>query len=218
MPPIIPKMEVTVTAVASIMSATPPLNILISTDVAKPSHSPFSPFPPLPSHSFIPPLLTMALLNSLRILTVVSLVVLNASFDALPVNALAVERAHVGRALGHAHAEIAKKRDSSKKCRPRPSSTSHAVGAIASPTHTTTTTSPLPSSNPSQSAHTTSSSGGSKIIVPWSNNEEFCLKNFAGNWKEYAHSCTLSNPSLTALAQTLQLESGPIYTRSPWRI
>jgi hypothetical protein len=122
-----------------------------------------------------------------------SLALLHASFDALPVNALAVQHGHVARGLGHAHADIAKKRDSSKQCRPRP--TSAAANIVA-------TTTPLPysapSSKPSQTAQSTappststpSSSGGGKRLLAWSNNEESSLRHFNGsavqfiyNWK-----------------------------------
>jgi hypothetical protein len=158
----------------------------------------------------------MVLLNFVRVLSVVSLAVIHASFDALPVNALAVERAHVGRSLGHPHAEIARKRDSSKKCRPRPSSSSasHSVAAAATHSVATTTSPPaVPSSHPSQSAQsitssqppstpTPSSSGGSKILLGWSNNQQDSLKNFVtSQTHEYVHSSFLSSPlSPTSLA------------------
>jgi len=140
----------------------------------------------------------MAPSNFLRLFTVFSLAILNISFDALPVNALAVERGHVARGVNHAHAGIAKKRGDSKQCKPRPvtstpayipsssPTTSHhsaADGHLASPvpisepsTHKTTTTSssPMPSVTPSSS----SSYSGSKVALAWSNNEQSSLGNF----------------------------------------
>jgi len=125
----------------------------------------------------------MAMVKFLNILTIVSLAILHASFDALPVNALTVERGYVGRDLSHAHAEIAKKRgDSSKKCRPRPS-------AANSYHPTTTTPNYAPSSNPSKLAQTStssqpaptnvpSSSINSKIMYAFSNNEQPSIPNF----------------------------------------
>ena len=126
----------------------------------------------------------MALLKFLHILTVVSLAVLHVSFDALPVNALSLEH---GRDLSHAHIEIAKKRGqphSSKKCRPRPSSASQSP--IVSTTYNSNS---APSSNPSKPTSTTSSksaptnapasSTGSKVMFPWSNNEQRSIPNFA---------------------------------------
>jgi hypothetical protein len=145
----------------------------------------------------------MAPLNFLHFLTVVSLAVLQASFDAIPVNALAVEHSHLGRGLSHAHVDIAKKRDpSSKKCRPRPTSIAPKAAAAAA-----TPPSSAPSSQPSQPAQTTtssqssstytpSSSGGGKSLLAWSNNEQGSLKNFAKNKPMCVHSFILSNSSL----------------------
>jgi hypothetical protein len=135
------------------------------------------------------------------LLTVVSLAILHASFGALPVNALIVDRAHVGRDFSHVHAEIAKKRaDSSKKCRPRPTSASPSPA----PTKPTYVNHAL-SSNPSEPAHATSSSSSSsqsaptnapassinsKVMYAWSNNEQPSIQHFATgsqrlvyNWK-----------------------------------
>lgn len=125
------------------------------------------------------------------LLTVVSLAILHASFDALSVNALSVERSHVGRDFSHVHAEIAKKRADSKKCRPRPTSASQ------SPAPTTyhaanTNANYAPSSNSSKPAETTSSSQpastnapassiNSKVMYAWSNGEQGSLNNFMTN-------------------------------------
>jgi hypothetical protein len=168
------------------------------------------------THSFIPPFLflIMAPVKFLHILTVVSLAILHASFDALSVNALIVDRGHVGRDFSHVHAEIAKKRGaSSTKCRSRPTSASQ------SPAATTTNPSYAPSSNASEPAHTTSSSQpastnapassiDSKVMYGWSNNEQPSLGNFAtGSTRLCVHSLIVSGFSpLTSSAQSLQLE------------
>lgn len=134
------------------------------------------------THSFIPPFLTMAPASLFHILSVVSLAVLHVSFGALPVNALALERNHAARGLGHAHADIAKRADS-KKCRPRPTSVSPNAGAVVtSPVPSPQSSQPAPTTTSSQSppANTPSSSGGdgSKIIYGWSNHEETSLQHF----------------------------------------
>lgn len=146
-----------------------------------------------------PPLLslTMAQSNFLRLFAVFSLAILNISFDALPVNALAVERDHMVRGVNHAHAGVAKKRGDSKQCKPRPvtstpapaytpSTSSHhstAAAHLATPasvsqpsTHKTTATSS--SSTPSVAPPSSGSSSGSKVGLAWSNNEEGSLGNF----------------------------------------
>jgi len=141
----------------------------------------------------------MAASNFLRLFAIFSLAILNISFDALPVNALAVERGHVARGVNHAHAGVAKKRADSKQCKPRPvttttpasypsssPTTSHhsaADGHLASPvpisessTHkTTTSSSPTPSVTPS---HSSGSYSGSKVALAWSNHEQPALPNF----------------------------------------
>jgi len=130
----------------------------------------------------------MAPVKFLHILTVVSLAILHASFDALPVNALIVERGHAGRDFSHVHAEIAKKRaDSSKKCRPRPTSASqspapttyHAdkvqssqLSKLSGPTNTSSSSQPASTNAP------VSSSINSKIMYAWSNNEQPSIGNF----------------------------------------
>jgi hypothetical protein len=124
----------------------------------------------------------MAVVKFLHILTVASLAILHASFDARPVNALSVERGHLGRDFSHAHAEIAKKRDSSKKCRPRPSSAPQntvaptSTNANYAPSSTSSTSSSQPAST-----NAPSSSLDSKIMLPWSNDVQPSLPNFKTN-------------------------------------
>jgi hypothetical protein len=126
--------------------------------------------------------LTMAVVKFIHILTVVSLSVLYASFDALPVNALSVERGHFGRDLGHVHAEVAKKRaDSSKKCRPRPSSAAQnsVPPNTYSPTATSSTYAPSSTSSSLSTPSTApASSVNSKIMYAFSNNEQPSIPNF----------------------------------------
>jgi len=129
----------------------------------------------------------MAPLGFLRFVTVVSLAVLQASFDALPVNALAVEHGHLGRGLSHAHADIAKKRDSpsSKKCRPRPTTSpkpaADNVPAPSTPSHSTQPASTTTSSQPPPANTPSSSGGGGKSFLAWSNNEQGSLEHFVSN-------------------------------------
>jgi hypothetical protein len=164
----------------------------------------------------------MAPVKFLHILTVVSLAILHASLDALPVNALSVERGHVGRDFSHVHAEIAKKRgDSSKKCRPRPTSASQSPA----PTYSTTTkpnyaaspksSEPSHTSSSSQPASTNapSSSINSKIMYAWSNNEQPSIGNFlTGSQRLCVHSLVVSGFSpLTLSAQNLQLAFDEIF-------
>jgi hypothetical protein len=163
----------------------------------------------------------MALVKFFRILTVVSLAVLYTSFDVLPVNALAVEHAHLGRGLGHAHADIAKKRGDSKKCRPRPSSASQSPAAVTyQPTTTASSpksSQPAQSSSSSQPAPTNASPStlSSKIMYPWSNNEQPSIKNFiptTAGTRLCVHSLIVSgSSSLTLSTQSLQLEIDKIY-------
>jgi len=140
----------------------------------------------------------MALVRFLPVLTLVSLAFLHTSFHALPVNALAVERGHIGRDISHAHAEIAK-RGSSKKCRPRPTS--------ASPTPTANTPNYQPPSAPSSSssshaaqptvpASSPGSSVNSKIMYAWSNLQQPSITNFLnGETRLCVHLLIVSGPS-----------------------
>lgn len=160
----------------------------------------------------------MAVVKFLHIFTVVSLAILHASFDARPVNALSVERGHLGRDLAHAHAEIVKKRGDSKKCRPRPSS------ASPNPVAPTTTyaNNYAPSSKPSEPAQTTSSqpastntpasSGSSKIMLAWSNDEQPSLPNclVPGTRTLCVHDYCFWFSSLISSIQCLQLADGKI--------
>lgn len=117
----------------------------------------------------------MALVKSLRLLAVVSLAILNISFEALPANALNVDRGHIGRSPNHLHAGIAKKRDGAK-CKPRatsaPTSSYSDHAAVATPTSYMTTTSSHPTTS------TTPSSGSAKPGLAWSNPEQQSLHNF----------------------------------------
>ncbi|KAN0127039.1 Glycosyl hydrolase catalytic core domain containing protein [Russula decolorans] len=157
----------------------------------------------------------MAPVKFLHILTVVSLAILHASFDALSVNALIVDRGHVGRDFSHVHAEIAKKRGaSSTKCRSRPTSASQ------SPAATTTNPSYAPSSNASEPAHTTSSSQSastnapassidSKVMYGWSNNEQPSLGNFATGSTRLVYNWKLSTYSDVDLSTIKNVEFVP---------
>jgi hypothetical protein len=143
----------------------------------------------------------MAPTKLINFLAVVSFAVFYISLTPIAANALAVERAHVARNVNYAHAGISrKKRDgSAKRCKPRPSNSSHIHSSEpASPTtssspHPSTPT-PHPSSAPSSShppapssSHSSSpppavtpaaSSGYGVVGLAWSNNEQSSLCNF----------------------------------------
>jgi len=148
-------------------------------------------------------------------LAIVSFALFYVSLTPIAANALSVEPAHVARGFSHAHAGIAKKkRDGpSKRCKPRPSSSTSPPASTpgytpaytppSTPSSTdlpTTTSSPpavTPSSSPSSTTTTSSppagtpaSNGSKKVGVSWSNGEETSLCNFASgntyylyNWK-----------------------------------
>jgi hypothetical protein len=129
----------------------------------------------------------MAPVNFVRLLTVLSLALLNISFGTLPTNALAVEHSHMARGINHAHAGVAKKRgDSPKQCKPRPTATpsTQPVAAYTPPASPTPSHSSSPSTSSSQVSNnynppsSGSSSGSGKVGLDWSNWEEMSLCNF----------------------------------------
>ncbi len=220
-PPINPQVADAVTVAARIMSATAnkyPRSTFDATAHLAFFFWSFLRHIPFPS-SFL--FLTMALVRFFHILTVVSLAVLYTSFDALPVNALAVEHAHIGRGLGHAHADIAKKRGDSQKCRPRPTSASQSPAAATYQPTTTAPSSkysqPAQSSSSSQPAPTNASPStlSSKIMYAWSNNEQPSLANFVpstAGTRLCVHSLIVSgSSSLTLSTQSLQLALDKIF-------
>jgi len=172
----------------------------------------------------------MAASNFLRLFAIFSLAILNISFDALPVNALAVERGHVARGVNHAHAGVAKKRGESKQCKPRPvtstpasypsssPTTSHhsaADGHLASPlpisqssTHKTTTTSSS-SPTPSVAPSTSGSYSGSKVALAWSNHEQPSLGNFVTPHTKLIYSWSVEKYVDISLDKFPQLEFVP---------
>ncbi|KAH9062101.1 glycosyl hydrolase catalytic core-domain-containing protein [Lactarius vividus] len=151
----------------------------------------------------------MAPTKFINFLAVVSFAVFYISLTPLTANALAVERAHVARNLNYAHAGIAKKKrgESTKRCKPRPSTSSHSsqppayTPPPASSHHTsslsTTKPHPPPTTSSSSTSHSPSvtpqvhvSSGTGKVGLAWSNNEQSAICHFktgetglAYNWK-----------------------------------
>lgn len=138
----------------------------------------------------------MAPTKFINFLAIVSFAVFYISLTPIGANALAVERAHVARNLNYAHAGIAKKKrdnhNPSKRCKPRPSSSSLPPSSSAPPPAYTPSP-PSPSPQPSSSSTPTpssssssyvpattpaSSSGMGKVGIDWSNNEEGDLCNF----------------------------------------
>jgi hypothetical protein len=149
----------------------------------------------------------MAPAISINLLAIVSFALFYVSLTPIAANALSVERAHVARNFNHAaHAGIAKKkRDGpSKRCKPRPSSSTPPPSSTpantpaytppSTPTPTpgptdlpttsysstgTPSSSPPPTTSSSSSPTPTSgSSGVGKLGIGWSNGEETSLCNF----------------------------------------
>jgi hypothetical protein len=169
----------------------------------------------------------MAPAISINLLAIVSFALFYVSLTPIAANALSVERAHVARNFNHAaHAGIAKKkRDGpSKRCKPRPSSSTPPPSSTpantpaytppSTPTPTpgptdlpttsysstgTPSSSPPPTTSSSSSPTPTSgSSGVGKLGIGWSNGEETSLCNFvkAGLTTMYVHlSYLCSGPS-----------------------
>ncbi|KAH9050044.1 glycosyl hydrolase catalytic core-domain-containing protein [Lactarius hengduanensis] len=154
----------------------------------------------------------MAPTKFINFLAVVSFAVFCISHAPLSANALAVERAHVARNPNYAHAGIAKKKrgESAKRCKPRPSTSSHSsqpaytpppVAAPHPPTsshHTSSSSTTKPHPPPatsSSSSHAPAvtpqvSTGTGKVGLAWSNNEQSAICNFKTsqtgltyNWK-----------------------------------
>jgi hypothetical protein len=126
--------------------------------------------------------------NSLRLLSIFSLALLNISFGTVPANALAVERSHMARGINHVHANVAKKRrDKPAQCKPRPTAPSYS-SSLATPSpvsqpppNSIAASSPQsaePSSTPSATPSSSGSSGSAKIILMWSNEEQSSICKF----------------------------------------
>ncbi|KAH9179949.1 glycosyl hydrolase catalytic core-domain-containing protein [Lactarius sanguifluus] len=149
----------------------------------------------------------MAPTKFINFLAVVSFAVFYISLAPLSANALAVERAHVARNPNYAHAGIAKKKrgESAKRCKPRPSTSSHSPEPTYTPPpasthhHTSSSSSTTKPPPPPTTTHTAShapvitphvSSGVGKVGLAWSNNEQPAIchfktdqTGFAYNWK-----------------------------------
>lgn len=155
----------------------------------------------------------MAPTKFINFLAVVSFAVFSISLAPLSANALAVERAHVARNPNYAHAGIAKKKrgESAKRCKPRPSTSSHTSQPAYTPPaaaphppppatthHTSSSSTTKPHPPPTSTSHTSHtpavtpyvSSGAGKVGLAWSNNEQSAICNFKTsqtgltyNWK-----------------------------------
>ena len=153
----------------------------------------------------------MALGKLFNLFALSSLAVLVCNLQASPVAALAHDGHHmakVRRAHGH-DAVLKRKRDSSKRCKPRPSSTPVETPAPSSSPEPTPSPEPTTSQAPDQSSsydqsssgdQSSSSSGGNsgssgsntpstpisngdrgKIMLAWPNGNEDSLRNFVTN-------------------------------------
>lgn len=137
----------------------------------------------------------MAATKLLNLIAITALALLATSFGPTPVNAISSRAQHLNRHV--AHDAIAKrKRGTTKRCKPRPSS------SVASSSHAAATpaaeaaSSPAASSTPKSSSVKASSSsakpaatpasttpsvgkGGGKVGLAWANGNDASLKNFA---------------------------------------
>jgi len=133
-----------------------------------------------------------------------SLVILACSFGATPVNALSLDVSpnHAARHLGHHQVIAKKKRAESRRCKPRPSSSSavpvssavkpssSSVKPVVIPTSSKapvvvqpvkTTPKPTPTPTPTPQPAPPASNSGSKVGLAWSDGSPSDLKNFKTN-------------------------------------
>jgi len=160
----------------------------------------------------------MAVTKLLNLLAVSSLAILACSYGATPVNALTVDTHFIARSPNRDHAVLAKKKraTNSKRCKPRPvsssvvSSSSIVVKPTVQPTPTPTQSPPKPATTKTPPPATTPSTGGGsttpsngggnsgsnggigKVGLGWPINDDNALANFKTN------------------------KVSPIYTWSPW--
>ncbi|KAH9045653.1 glycosyl hydrolase catalytic core-domain-containing protein [Lactarius pseudohatsudake] len=158
----------------------------------------------------------MAPTKFINFLAVVSFAVFYISLAPLSANALAVERAHVARNPNYAHAGIAKKKrgESAKRCKPRPSTSSHssqpaytpppatAPHPPASSHHTSSSSTTKPHPPPATSSSTSHapavtpqahvSSGTGKVGLAWSNNEQSAICHFKTSQTGYTYNWKLT--------------------------
>ena len=112
-----------------------------------------------------------------------SLAIIACSFGASPANALSVESSpNHARHFGHHQPIALKKRADTRRCKPRPSSSSAKPPATQTPVRQDQaapkpTSSPQPASTPAASTPPPSSGKG-KVGLAWANGDDAALKNF----------------------------------------
>jgi len=146
-------------------------------------------------------------MSSMKLLfAVLSLAVLNISFNSLPTYALAVEGNYLARSFNHAHAGITKKKRDVKRCKPRstdPLAASTNSFAASTTTYTSSsapvTPSSMPQSGPAAATSSPapantplpSSSGNRKVGLAWSNQEDKALPKFQSSHTHYIYNWQL---------------------------
>jgi hypothetical protein len=115
-----------------------------------------------------------------------SLAILACSFFASPANALSLDTSpNYARHLGHHQVIAKKKRADTKRCKPRPASSSVSPSAgkqiptSSPPTAPKTTTTNKPASTPPATPPSTGGKG--KVGLAWANGDDASLKNFVTN-------------------------------------
>ena len=142
------------------------------------------PFRYAPRHSFIPPALSrqeMAV-KLFNLIALSSLAIIACSFAPSHVVALSIDSSpNYARHLGHHHAIAHKKRADSKRCKPRPvSSSSPPVSKPTPPKQDQPAPKPAttkPASTPAPAAPP-ASAGKGKVGLAWANGDDGSLKNF----------------------------------------
>jgi len=124
----------------------------------------------------------MAATKLINLLAISSLAILACSFGASPVSALSVDTgSHVVRRapVGH-HAALAKKKrgNNSKRCKPRPTTSSIAVTPTSTPTPKASTAAPKTSAAPPPPPPPQSGGGGGKVGIAWDDSDTTPLANF----------------------------------------
>ncbi|KAI0269224.1 glycosyl hydrolase catalytic core-domain-containing protein [Gloeopeniophorella convolvens] len=137
----------------------------------------------------------MAPIKFLNLLAISALAILATSFNAVPVNALSVEHRHAARSVNHAHAGIAKKKrdGSTRRCKPR---TSTSIASVA----TSTTHTSVPSTHIS-SSHVSSSSAAPPPPPPKSSSSSHTTESAAPS-SSAEHTTASPHPSSSSSHST----------------
>jgi hypothetical protein len=139
----------------------------------------------------------------LNLVALSSLVILACSFGSTPANALSIESSvNHARHLGHHQLLAKKKRSSSGRCTPRPSSSAVSSSTLAAsptphsssqkPAATTSKAAPSPTPTPSSGS---GQAGGGKVGLGWALGDDPSLKNFVTSKVSAIYSWSPFKPS-----------------------